>query len=242
MPPGRILVADDDEFFGKFLHEYLTRCGYRCTRATSAATAVEELGVSEFDLLLADIHMPGNAQLELIENLPQIVAGLPVVLITGRPTVETAARSVRLAVAAYLVKPLNLEELCKVVSQSISNYRHVRSVVATRDRLQEWSLDLERIEQLLRQGPAEPNQSPLSSWMAITLRNVLLGLLDIKHLASTMAILPGTEQAVDQAELLGMLNKTVTVLESTRRHFKSKDLGDLRKELEEVLRHRNRVP
>jgi DNA-binding response OmpR family regulator len=242
MPPGRVLIADDDEQFGRFLHEYLTRGGYRCTLVTDAEAASEQLRTAEFDLLLADIHMPGNADLELIQNLPQLVAGLPVVLITGRPSVETAARSVRLSVAAYLVKPPDLEELRGVVRQCINNYRHVRSVVATRQRLQEWGLDLERIEYLLRHAPADSQQSPLNSWMSITLRNLLLALMEMKHLASTIAVQPGGDQAVEHAELLSALSKTVLVLENTRRHFKSKELGELRKELEEVLRQRQKSP
>jgi DNA-binding response OmpR family regulator len=241
-PPGRLLIADDDDLFGRFLNEYLTRCGYRCTLVTDAAAAAGQLRETEFDLLLADIQMPGNAELELIRGLPQIVAGLPVVLITGRPSVETAARSVRLSVVAYLLKPPNLDELRAVVRQGVANYRHVRDVVATRQRLQEWNLDLERIEYLLRHAPADSPQSPVNSWMSITLRNLMLALMDLKHLATTVSGQPGSEQTVEQAELLSALSKTVAVLEHTRRHFKSKELGELRKELEEVLRQRGKPP
>jgi ActR/RegA family two-component response regulator len=231
-----VLIAEDDALFGRFLQEYLTRHGYRCTRVFNSQEATEALRQAEFDLLVADVHMPGNVGLELVQEVTGIAKGLPVVLITGHPSVETAAKSVRLAVAAYLLKPPDLDELCAVVRQTVSNYRHVRSVVATRQRLQDWNLDLERIEFLLRHAPADPNPSSLSSWMSITLKNLLLSMVEVKHLAGSVAAQPGSDQALQQAELLSALNKTVLVLEHTRRHFKSKELGELRKELEGVLR------
>src|SRR5262249_60695940 len=130
-------------------------------RVGDATAAVGQLRQTEFDLLIADIHMPGNVGLELIQDLRQIVSGLPVILITGRPSVETAAKSVRLSVAAYLVKPPDLVEPPTVVRHTIASFRHVRSVMVSRQRLQDWSLDLERIEFLLRHTPGEPDQSSL---------------------------------------------------------------------------------
>ena len=53
-------------------------------------------------LLMADICMPGNDALELAREPPEIAPGLPTILLTGPPTVETAAQSVRLIVMAYL--------------------------------------------------------------------------------------------------------------------------------------------
>ena len=62
--------------------------------------------------------------------------------------------------------------------------------------------------------------------------------MDMRHLAGSVAAQPGSESAVEQAELLSAVNKTVSVLEHTRRHFKSKELGELRRELEALLRQK----
>src|SRR5881394_80820 len=108
---GRILIADDDGAFRLATQTLLRRQGFDCESVPDAAGAVELLGQSEFDLLISDIHMPGNAALELVERLPQVAETLPVILLTGHPSVQSAARSVRLRVAAYLVKPCEVEEL-----------------------------------------------------------------------------------------------------------------------------------
>lgn len=101
-PPGPLLFADDDTAVREGLSELLRRVGFEVVGAASAAEALDCLAAKEFDALVSDIHMPGNSGLELIANVPQIAAGLPVILLTGRPSVETAARSVRLAVTPIL--------------------------------------------------------------------------------------------------------------------------------------------
>src|SRR5438105_4070113 len=102
---GRILLADDDELLRDGLSSQLVRTGYECVCADTGHAALELLRNESFDAVIADIHMPGNSGLEMVEAVPQIVAGLPVILLTGNPTMETATRSVRLPVYAYLVKP-----------------------------------------------------------------------------------------------------------------------------------------
>ena len=57
-----------------------------------------------FDLLLADVRMPGNAQLELLEVVAKRHPDLPVVVVTGYPTVGTAIESFRLSIVDYLTR------------------------------------------------------------------------------------------------------------------------------------------
>ena len=108
---GRVLIADDDEAFRTATKAFLRRQGFDCENAKDASTAIEMLRNSDFELLISDINMPGNAGLELVEKLPDIAAALPVILLTGHPSVQSAARSVRLQVVAYLVKPCDADEL-----------------------------------------------------------------------------------------------------------------------------------
>ena len=117
---GLILFADDERIVRDGLGGLLERQGFHCLGAATAEEAAEMLRATEFDVMISDIHMPGNAGLELIATVPQIDAGLPVILLTGRPTVATAARSVRLAVAAYLTKPPDTVELCQILDDVIA--------------------------------------------------------------------------------------------------------------------------
>src|SRR6266540_5964474 len=150
---GRILIADDDEAFRLATRLFLRRQGFECEIAPDAAVAAEMLRASEFDLLISDINMPGNAGLELVTRLAQVAVALPVILLTGHPSIQSAARSVRLRVVAYLVKPYDADELLNIAEQAIVNYRAYRAVSANRQRLETWARDLAQIEEVLRTTP-----------------------------------------------------------------------------------------
>ena len=60
--PGRILVADDEETFAESTADLLRREGYQCDTAREASIAATLLAGSQYDLLIADIRMPGNVE------------------------------------------------------------------------------------------------------------------------------------------------------------------------------------
>lgn len=107
---GHILLADDEESFLSTTARLLRREGYTCDCAKDASTAIQMLREQEYDVLISDIRMPGNDDLELIREASQIAKGLPVILITGYPTVQTAIQSVGVNVSSYLVKPIDVAQ------------------------------------------------------------------------------------------------------------------------------------
>ena len=236
-PPPRVLVADDDEMFGEFLTQFFRREGCEVDRVLDATAAQRQLRLQTYDLLIADIFMPGNVRLELIEELPRLAAGLPVILLTGRPSVETAARSVRLPVTAYLTKPPDLAELRHEAQQAILKHRNLRMLAAGRDRLQNWQTALGEIEALLQHGTGADQGLPWSRYLSVTLQNLVLTLLELKQFSENTAVEEALGSSLRQAELLGAVQRTIGVLQNTRHHFKSKELGELRRELEIIVAH-----
>jgi CheY-like chemotaxis protein len=232
---GRLLFADDDPVVREGLAELLRRAGFDCVGAASGAEALAQLQKAEFDALLSDVHMPGNADLEMIASVPQVSAGLPVVLLTGRPTVETAARSVRLAVTAYLTKPPDLAELGGILDQAITEYRGFRAMRAGRERLRAWEQELQVIEQSLRRAPEVAAGGPMASYLRLTLRQVILMLADLEQATAGLERPPAVAGALGQVDHVAALRHTVGVLENTKRNFKSKELAELRKQLELLL-------
>lgn len=103
---GKILIADDEETFLHSTADLLRREGYDCDIVPDGNRAAEMLGKGEYDLLIADIKMPGNGNLELVREMPRLAEGLPVILVTGYPSLKTAMESFQLPVAAYLPKPV----------------------------------------------------------------------------------------------------------------------------------------
>jgi ActR/RegA family two-component response regulator len=233
--PGKILFADDDEQFRLGLGKRLVRAGFECDFVSSAAEAVERLRAQNYDVLLSDINMPGNAGLEMIEAIPAVSAGLPIILLTGYPTVATATRSVQLRIAAYLSKPPDFDELCRLLHAAVAERRNLRLLDDSRRRLHDWDHEIEHVQQLLQQPAATGRELAMRSYLRLTLRHLAVSLIELENLLIDQGDRLGTDQAVEKQELHNAVRKTVGVLQKTKDHFKSKDLGELRKELEILL-------
>ncbi len=75
----------------------------------------------------------------------------------------------------------------------------------------------------------------MQSYLRLTLRHLVVGLVELEHLLIHDGERLGADQAAEKQELLNAVRKTVGVLQKTKDHFKSKELGELRKELETLL-------
>jgi len=231
---GRLLLADDEAIVRASLSRLLAQRGFTCTCVATGTEALAQIRQADFDALLADIQMPGNDGLNLVECIPQLAAGLPIVLLTGHPTVETAARSVRLSVVAYLTKPPDLDELTTILDEAIAAYRGFRAAQAGRQRLQAWEQELEQIL-AHRKAPQSLPGGPMGSFLRLTLRQVILVLSDLERATATLEE-GGTESAaLQRVDHEAALRRAVDVLRQTKQSFKSKELADLRKQLETLL-------
>ena len=224
---GRILIADDEELVGNVLSQLLQAAGYYCEWVADAAEAIHALGRSRFDLLIADINMPGNRHLELMKELPQVAPGLPMILLTGDPSVESAASAVRLHAKAYLPKPPDLAELKSLVQESVANHRIHQSVRRKWDQFQALSLELNRQLAVPRSKAVDPGEFQ-------ELENLFRALSDVV-LASKVNTSPDAVQVVEHIQLVNAVHETISVLEKTKRSFKSKQLGQLRERLETLV-------
>jgi len=236
MEKRRLLIVDDDLIMREILGSYFRKLAYECVCAPDSTTALALLQSSEFDLLICDMMMPGNEDLALIRQVPSVAPGLPVLLLTAHPTLESAVQSVRLPVVAYLVKPPNLDDLQTLVRQSIDQYRTYQTVNANRQHLQNWLLDLTQLEEALGRSPDEAPSAPVNDCLTLTFRNVLQSLTDMKQMIQAVAREDDTEQALSRISLIEALRKTIDVLASTRQSFRSRELAELRRSLEELLR------
>lgn len=140
---GHILIADDEEVFLQTTATLLRRKGYTCTCAPDATTVLKLLEQETFDLLISDIKMPGNPQLELVEQWLRLADGVPVILITAYPSVESAIRAIQLPVVAYLVKPFEFHALLAEVRSALARMSTYRAAQEAQQRWQDWKLERE---------------------------------------------------------------------------------------------------
>jgi CheY-like chemotaxis protein len=227
----RILHADSDAEFQSALANSLQQFGFDCDVVVSAAEARERLLHSNFDALIAEIQIPGNENLELVEHLSRLNFRLPVVILTAHPTIETAAHAVRLPVVAYLTKPPNLNDLCAVLNRAVDSQRQNRISRDLRRRLNRWENELGSVEQQSG-NPLFDDVDANAGFLQITLRNVIQTLKDLDE---AMSIARNSNRGLKEAELISAIRRTVSVLRKTKQNFKSKELGALREQLEQIL-------
>ena len=118
----RVLVVDDEEGIRTLIQTILRRAGHQADLAESALSAQEMLAAKEYDVVVSDIQMPGLSGLELLKNLQRSIPDVPVILITGYPSVETATEAVRASSAVdYLSKPISNAQLIRTVERAAEN-------------------------------------------------------------------------------------------------------------------------
>jgi DNA-binding response OmpR family regulator len=230
--PPRILIVEDDDAARAMLSAWVHTEGGEFEVARTARAADAILAEREFDLVLCDVNLPDRDGPELVAGITGANRGVPVIFLTGNPTLETAMRSVRLRVVAYLVKPPDLDELKTLVHREVAAHRHRRVLAASRRHLQEWDHELERLEQSAEESAA----LPLVNYLQLTLRHFSTVLGELDRSVSTLAADQTGRAALAQVDLIASLRRTVQVLEKSREHFKSKELGELRKDLAGLLR------
>lgn len=115
-----ICLADDEQTLRNVAAEVLRRHGYDVVAVPDTAGVRASVEQGNIDLVVADIHMPGNAQLELLEWEPVRTGALPVILMTGQPSVATAVQALRLHAVDYLTKPFDPSELVSRVQRGLA--------------------------------------------------------------------------------------------------------------------------
>ncbi len=115
----RIRVVDDEAIIRDLLAKTLALAEYEVETAADAATALARVRASEYNLLIADLRMPGMDGLTLIRQVKRIRADLPVVIITGFSSESSAIEAVNLGVAGYLRKPFRVPEVLAAAAKAL---------------------------------------------------------------------------------------------------------------------------
>jgi len=128
-----VLVVDDDEDSRDFVAMCLEKEGMGTVQVPDGEKAVAALGASDFDVVVTDIRLPGMDGIALLRHVRDRFGDLPVVLITGHSSVESAVRALRLGAQDYFVKPLeDPTELLAVVRKAADQHRQaIRSRAST---------------------------------------------------------------------------------------------------------------
>jgi EAL domain-containing protein (putative c-di-GMP-specific phosphodiesterase class I) len=122
-PKGRILLVDDDQEVIRGVARALRRNAFTVVTAGNGSEAAERLKESSFDVVLSDISMPGMTGIDLLRVVRQSDLDVPMILMTGSPTLETATRAIQLGVLGYVIKPVDVSELVATVERAVQMSR-----------------------------------------------------------------------------------------------------------------------
>lgn len=118
-PKARILVIDDEEVVHVSLRRILGRRGHEVETTLAAQEGLDRLANERFDMAITDLMMPEMNGIELLEELKERSISLPVLMITGYPTIKTALQALRLGAVDYLAKPFTRQELLAPVNRAL---------------------------------------------------------------------------------------------------------------------------
>jgi len=133
----KLLIVDDEKNIREGLGTALELDGYEIALAADGDAGWKRFQRGDVDLVITDLRMPGISGEELLKRISSETPGVPVIVLTGHGTVETAVEAMRNGAYDFLTKPVNLDRLSLLVKRALSN----RELALQNRRLME---DLER--------------------------------------------------------------------------------------------------
>src|SRR4030095_1311489 len=119
MPKGRILIVEDRDSLRRMLERALGQEGYEVAAAADGRAGIRLLGEQSFDFVLTDLKLPDVSGLEVLEASRAAQPRAPVVVLTGYGTVGTAVEAMKLGAYDFLEKPLDIDDLARLIERAI---------------------------------------------------------------------------------------------------------------------------
>ena len=123
---SQILIVDDDNLVANGHARLLRRQGHEVATASSTSEAIAMMAAKTFDVVVSDIMMPDGDGIQMLRAAHTFDADLPVILMTGAPTIESAVLAVDSGAVKYLMKPVPTGELETAVEEAIAGFRLAR--------------------------------------------------------------------------------------------------------------------
>jgi DNA-binding NarL/FixJ family response regulator len=144
-----VLIADDEVLVSTPLRKMLVGQGHYVECVETGWDAARALATGRFELLVTDICMPGNTALDVLRSPEVQEMRIPVIVITGHPSVETAIDALRLAVVDYFVKPVPPQPFLDSVQRALERRTAMRTVREIEQRVGSMSAVLQSVKNTL---------------------------------------------------------------------------------------------
>jgi two-component system response regulator HydG len=137
----KILLVDDDKELRDLVAIALRSHSYEVEIAEDASQAIERMKCHDFDAVITDLFMTGKTGVELCAELSTQQPGLPVLVITGHGSMDTAIAALRVRAYDFIIKPIQIDSLLLSLRRAIDHYHltkevfNLRNIVAGSQRL-----------------------------------------------------------------------------------------------------------
>jgi DNA-binding NtrC family response regulator len=143
-----ILIVDDEESVRDSLYNWFIEDGYRVECAENANRALSMLEADSFDIILADIKMPGMDGLEMLRRIKLLKSDSIIIIMTAFATVDTAVQALKDGAFDYVTKPFDPDDL----SHLIRNATKQISLTVENENLKKKVVSLENVEDMIGQS------------------------------------------------------------------------------------------
>jgi DNA-binding NtrC family response regulator len=160
-----ILIVDDEEDSRSALQAVLGTWGYVTDVASGGREALQKATSLRPSLVITDLVMPDMHGLSLLDALQQELPRVPVIILTGRASVDTAVGAMRQGAYDYLTKPVDLDRVRLLIEKALDRARTLDEITILRRRVKEvWGLGrligrsapMQEVHRLIEQAAATP--------------------------------------------------------------------------------------
>lgn len=116
---AKILVVDDEKSIRKTFEVFLGNEGHTVYTASNVPSAVNIIAEVDFDVIITDIIMPEVSGIELLRIVKDKIPDIPIIIMTGEPTLETATIALKHNATDYLMKPINKDMLLSRIRNAV---------------------------------------------------------------------------------------------------------------------------
>ena len=142
----RILIVDDDTIVLNVFKNILQEEGYAVDTAETGGAAIVKSETRYYNLALLDIRLPDIEGTELLTRMHRMTPKMMKIMITGYPSQDNAIESLNRGADAYIVKPVQADELIRVVEEKLREQGEVEQM--SQEQVTEWiKTRIQKLEQ-----------------------------------------------------------------------------------------------
>ncbi len=150
-----ILIVEDEAIVRESLRDWLTDGGYQVVTAEEGEEALKAIDERDFDVIILDLRLPGKNGIEVLREARTKRPQLKGIIVTAYPSVQTAVEAMKLGAIEYLPKPLDLNELEKLIRETLGPVQVEIRPKAAKEVVAEPVVEEPKVEGVIAVAPEE---------------------------------------------------------------------------------------